>query len=192
MRQVLSGFLFRGTEGAPTAPCDPVPVRVAYRSSPTMDTAMSALQADWDAAGFAVELQPIAQDYFATISGAERAAATDVFWSNWAADWNSASTVLPPLFDSRLNISEAGSGRNYGYFVDANVDAAMGAALAIPDDVARNQAWFDIDTTLRSRIAYIALAERKSMYVAGSSVVNLTAHPALAGAVDLAVTGLDP
>src|SRR5690606_21044388 len=133
------------------------------------------------------ELQPITDSYFVTISAAARAAETDVFWSNWAADWNSASTVLPPLFDSRLNISDAGSGRNYGYFVDGNVDAAMSAALAIADNADRNQAWFDIDTTLRSRVAYVALAERKSMYVAGSSVVNLTAHPALAGAVDLAV-----
>lgn len=180
-------------EGAAEAQVStPVRVRVAYRSSPTMDTALSALQAGWNAAGFEVELQPITENYFATISATARAAETDVFWSNWAADWNSASTVLPPLFDSRLNISDAGSGRNYGYFVDANVDAAMSAALAIPDDVNRNQAWFDIDTTLRSRIAYVALAERKSMYVAGSSVVNLTAHPALAGAVDLSVLGLNP
>ncbi len=169
----------------------PVPVRVAYRSSPTMDTAMSALQAGWTKAGFDVVLQPIEENYFTTIAAPERATETDVFWSNWAADWNSASTVLPPLFDSRLNISEAGSGRNYGYFVDPNVDAAMSAALAIADNVDRTQAWFDIDTTLRSRVAYVALAERRSMYVAGSSIVNLAAHPALGGAVDLAVVGID-
>ncbi|KAB7746270.1 ABC transporter substrate-binding protein [Nostocoides sp. F2B08] len=168
----------------------PVPLRVAYRSSPTMDTALRALESGWSAAGFAVELQPIEEDYFTTISAAERADQTDVFWSNWAADWNSASTVLPPLFDSRLNISEAGSGRNYGYFVDANVDAAMSAALAIADPEDREQAWFDIDTTLRSRGAYVALAERKSTYVAGSSVEGLTTHPALGGTVDLAVIGL--
>lgn len=169
----------------------PVPLRVAYRSSPTMDTAMRALESGWTAAGFAVELQPIEDDYFATISAAERADQTDVFWSNWAADWNSASTVLPPLFDSRLNISETGSGRNYGYFVDPNVDAAMSAALAIADPEDREQAWFDIDTTLRSRGAYVSLAERKSTYVAGSSVEGLTTHPALGGTVDLAVIGVE-
>ena len=114
-----------------------------------------------------------------------------MFWSNWAADWNSASTVLPPLFDSRLNISETGSGRNYGYFVDPNVDAAMSAALAIADPEDREQAWFDIDTTLRSRGAYVSLAERKSTYVAGSSVEGLTTHPALGGTVDLAVIGVE-
>ncbi|MGA8045600.1 MAG: ABC transporter substrate-binding protein [Dermatophilaceae bacterium] len=169
----------------------PVPLRVAYRSSPTMDTAMRALESGWTAAGFAVELQPIEDDYFTTISAADRADQTDVFWSNWAADWNSGSTVLPPLFDSRLNISDAGSGRNYGYFVDANVDAAMSAALAIADPEDRAQAWFDIDTTLRSRGAYVALAERKSTYVAGSSVEALTTHPALGGTVDLAVIGVE-
>jgi len=168
----------------------PVPIRVAYRSSPTMDTALAALVAGWEKAGFAVELQPITERYFATISAAERADQTDVFWSNWAADWNSASTVLPPLFDSRLNISDGGSGRNYGYFVDAKVDAAMSAALTIADTQDREQAWFDIDTTLRSRGAYVALAERKSMYVAGSDVTGLTTNPALAGAVDIAVIGV--
>ena len=169
----------------------PVPLRVAYRSSPTMDTAMRALESGWTEAGFAVELQPIEDDYFTTISAADRAEQTDVFWSNWAADWNSGSTVLPPLFDSRLNISDAGSGRNYGYFVDPNVDAAMSAALAIADPEDRAQAWFDIDTTLRSRGAYVALAERKSTYVAGSDVEALTTHPALGGTVDLAVIGVE-
>lgn len=169
----------------------PVPLRVSYRSSPTMDTAMRALEAGWTEAGFAVELQPIEEDYFATIAAADRADQTDVFWSNWAADWNSGSTVLPPLFDSRLNITEEGSGRNYGYFVDANVDAAMSAALAIADPEDREQAWFDIDTTLRSRGAYVALAERKSTYVSGSAVRGLTTHPALGGTVDLAVIGVE-
>ena len=169
----------------------PVPLRVAYRSSPTMDTAMRALEPGWTAAGFAVELQPIEESYFATVAAPERAEQTDVFWSNWAADWNSASTVLPPLFDSRLNISDQGSGRNYGYFVDPNVDAAMSAALAIADNEDRDQSWFDIDTTLRSRVAYVALAERASMYVAGSAVVGLTTHPTLGGAVDLALVGVE-
>lgn len=169
----------------------PVAVRVAYRSSPTMDTALRSLQSGWTDAGFAVELQPIQEDYFTTISDAARAGATDVFWSNWAADWNSASTVLPPLFDSRLNISETGSGRNYGYFVDANVDAAMTGAMVIRDPDQRNEAWLDIDTMLRSRGAYVALVERKSMFVAGSTVTNLSTHPVLGGILDLAVVGID-
>lgn len=169
----------------------PVPVRVAYRSSPTMDDALRALEVGWEEAGFEIDLRPIDAAYFTSISSAEAASQYDVFWSNWASDWNSASTVLPPLFDSRLNITEVGSGRNYGYFQDENVDTAMRAALVIADDDDRDQAWLDIDTTLRSRGAYIALAERKSMYVAGSSIINLTSHPALGGVLDLAVLGVE-
>lgn len=169
----------------------PVPVRVAYRGSPTMDEAMQALKVGWAEAGFEIDLRPIPDAYFTAISGAEAADDYDVFWSNWAADWNSASTVLPPLFDSRLNITEVGSGRNYGYFEDANVDAAMGAAMVIAADDDRDQAWLDIDTTLRSRGAYVSLAERKSMYVVGSSIINLTSHPALGGVLDLAVLGVE-
>jgi peptide/nickel transport system substrate-binding protein len=66
----------------------------------------------------------------------------------------------------------------------------MSAALAIADNEDREQAWFDIDTTLRSRGAYVALAERTSMYVAGSSVVGLSTHPTLGGALDLALIGV--
>lgn len=169
----------------------PVPVRVAYRSSPTMDDALTALRTGWEEAGFEVELAPITEAYFTSISAPDAAESVDVFWSNWASDWNSASTVLPPLFDAELNISDGGSGRNYGYFEDADVDAAMRSAMLIADDDDRDQAWLAIDATLRSRGAYIALAERKSMHVAGPSIINLTDHAALGGVPDLAVIGVE-
>ena len=34
----------------------------------------------------------------------------DVVWAGWGADWPNASTVIPPLFDSRVNLSGASNG----------------------------------------------------------------------------------
>ena len=89
---------------------------VAYRSDTTSDKAISALVAGWQQAGFEPTTQPITEDYFSTIADPRKAKGIDVFWSNWAPAWASGSTVLPPLFDSTINITAAGPGRDYGYF----------------------------------------------------------------------------
>ena len=62
----------------------PVPIRVAYRSSPVADKAMAALVAGWTDAGFAPTLAPLEDEYFSTITQPAAATAYDVFWSNWA------------------------------------------------------------------------------------------------------------
>ena len=35
-------------------------------------------------------------------------------WGGWGADWPSAITVTPPLFDSRPNPTAASDGQDYG------------------------------------------------------------------------------
>ncbi len=57
----------------------------------------------------------------------------DVFWSNWAPAWASASTILPPLFDSSINITKVGPGRDYGYWADKDLDARMAKVNTIAD-----------------------------------------------------------
>ncbi len=164
----------------------PVTIRVAYRSTPSMDKAMAAVAAGWTDAGFDPVLQPITDNYFVEIAKPERAGSTDVFWSNWAPQWASASTILPPLFDSTINIGTAGPGRDYGYFVDPSVTTRMDQIETIPDRTAREKAWGALDVSLRAQGAYIGLAERRAMYVAGSDIRNFTADEVLGGAVDFA------
>lgn len=164
----------------------PLAIRVAYRSSPTADKAMAALVTGWRDAGFAPELRPIANDYFTTITQLRAAKDHDVFWSNWAPAWASASTVLPALFDSTINLSSAGPGRDYGYFKDAAVDAGFAATAQIADRAEREKAWGTIDTGLAERGAYIALAERRALYIAGTDVRNLSASQVAGGFVELA------
>lgn len=164
----------------------PVPLRVVYRSSPVADKAMAALVAGWTEAGFAPKLTPLKDDYFATIGQPSAAKSYDVFWSNWSPAWASASTILPALFDSSINVSAAGPGRDYGYFADAKVNAEIPIIGAIADRTKREEAWAALDVKLLTQGAYIALAERRALYIAGSDVRNLSANEVTGGVVELA------
>ena len=159
---------------------------VAYRSNPTADKAMAALVAGWRLAGFDPQTKPITDDYFTAISDPALADQVDVFWSNWAPAWASASTILPPLFDSSINITKVGPGRDYGYWADKDLDARMAKVNTIADRAAREKAWADIDASLMAKGAYIGLAERRALYMAGSDVRNLSANTVAGGVVEFA------
>ena len=164
----------------------PVPFTVAYRSNPTADKAMAALVAGWRLAGFDPQTKPITEDYFTAISDPDLADQVDVFWSNWAPAWASASTILPPLFDSSINITKVGPGRDYGYWADRDLDVRMAKVQTIADRAAREKAWADIDASLLAKGAYIGLAERRALYIAGSAVRNLSANSVAGGVVEFA------
>jgi peptide/nickel transport system substrate-binding protein len=164
----------------------PLRFTVAYRSNPTADKAMAALVAGWRLAGFDPQTKPIADDYFTAISDPALADQVDVFWSNWAPAWASASTILPPLFDSSINITKVGPGRDYGYWADKDLDARMAKVNTIADRTAREKAWADIDASLMAKAAYIGLAERRALYMAGSDVRNLSANTVAGGVVEFA------
>jgi len=164
----------------------PVRFTVAYRSNPTADKAMAALVAGWRLAGFDPRTKPIADDYFTAISDPELVDSVDLFWSNWAPAWASASTILPPLFDSSINITKVGPGRDYGYWADKQLDTQMAKVNTVADSAAREKAWGDIDASLLAKGAYIGLAERRALYVAGSDVRNLSANAVAGGVVEFA------
>ena len=169
----------------------PVEIAVAYRSTPTADKAMAALLNGWEQAGFEVTLQPIEKDYFSVAAEPGRADRTDVFWANWAPAWPAASTVVPPLFDSRLNLSDSGTGRDLGAFADDDVNKEITRISTIADPVAQAAAWADLDADLATKGAYVALAQRRSMFIAGTAVNGLSANQALGGFVDLATIGVE-
>ena len=165
-------------------------IRVAYRAGAPTDQAMAALETGWEKAGFVVELKPVDEDYFTTISAPEAKGDYDVFWANWGADYPSASTVLPFLFDSRSNLSASSAGRDYGYVKDDKLNKAMDAALRTGSDEKRAQAWVEVDTTLLERASYIPLAHHRSTFVAGTDVTDLSANAVFGGAVELGTIGV--
>ena len=168
----------------------PVKVRVAYRSTPIADKAMAALSNGWTEAGFDVELQPITKDYFTTISTPKEAARSDVFWANWAPSWPSAATMIRPLFDSRINLVGDSNGRDFGGFADEKVNTEISRLATLRDDDARASGWADLDAALAKRAVFIALAQHRALYIAGSGVTGLAANEALGGFVDLATLGV--
>ena len=163
----------------------PVNITVVYRSRPTSDKALSAMKATWDQAGFNVTLEPLTTKYYATIQSPAYAT-KDAFWAGWAQDWPSGSTVLPPLFDGRVNISAGGSGQDYGYFNDDAVNKKIDETYAIADADAREKAWGDIDEMISKAGAVIPLVNQKFTFMYGSGVKNYETNPQLGGYVDLA------
>jgi peptide/nickel transport system substrate-binding protein len=67
-----------------------------------------------DKAGFSVTLEGLSDTYYDVIHNPHNASKYDLTWAGWAADWPNASTVIPPLFDSRVNLSKQSNGQDYG------------------------------------------------------------------------------
>lgn len=170
----------------------PVPITVAYRQGEVADRALAALTRSWDAAGFQTELKPLDDTYFTQASTIEASDTYDVFWSTWAPTWDSGSTVLQALFDPTLNLTDQGTGRDLGSYANPDITAEMTTISGNPDPTTRELAWADIDTRLLGDVAYIGLAERRTMFVAGSRIRNLASHPFTGGDVDLAVIAVAP
>ena len=82
----------------------PYPIKYTYQGgTPTADKAAAALAEGWKKAGFKVTLDPLTDTYYTIIQ--KPSADGDVFWGGWGADWPSIATVIPPLFDSRINLT---------------------------------------------------------------------------------------
>lgn len=163
-----------------------VELRVAYRSGDAADRAMAALARGWDAAGFHTVLTGL-DDYFTQSAAPDAAAKYDVFWNVWAPTWDSAATILPPIFDARVNLTAAGTGRDLGSWSSPEVARAAAAAAEQGDRAAREQGWASLDQWLLGEVAYVGLAQRRSVHVAGSAIRNLSAMAPTGGDVDLAV-----
>ncbi|KRE35750.1 hypothetical protein ASG73_13670 [Janibacter sp. Soil728] len=168
----------------------PVRITVAYRGGGTMDDAMQALERGWDKAGFDVTLKALGEDYFTQIGKRKVAEDYDVVWANWGPDFPSASTVLPPLFDDRINLSKTSVGRDYGLFADKKVTAAMDKAVGTRDRTSSAAQWSAIDTGLLEDGAYIPLRQSRLSYVAGSEVTSLIGNPVYGGSPEMGVIGV--
>lgn len=164
----------------------PVKVTVPFRDRGDLPKAMAALKESWDKGGFEVTLEPLkSQGYYSTIQGPAMAS-KDAFWAGWGADWPSGSTVIPALMDGRVNISAGGSGQDYGYFNDPEVNKAIDAAYLITDATAREKAWGDIDEMIAKKGGVIPLVNQKFTFLYGSNVKGFQTNSLLGGYVDLA------
>jgi peptide/nickel transport system substrate-binding protein len=171
----------------------PKPVKIKFTYSggtPTSDKQAAALKEAWDAAGFKTQLDPLADTYYAVIQKPD--ADFDVTWGGWGADWPSIGTVIPPLFDSRINLTGDSNGNDYGnYKGGPEVDKAIDDAYAETDlDVAAEK-WAAVDAKLGEDIAYIPLEITIFNFLHGSKVTGYSNNVSTNGYADLAVLGVE-
>jgi peptide/nickel transport system substrate-binding protein len=151
----------------------PYPIKLTYPiGSDASEKAFAALKDSYDKAGFDVTLDGLdpSGPYYDTIQ--KPGSDSDLIWGGWGSDWPSISTVIPPLFDSRVNISKASNGQDYGNYDSDEANAAMDAAAAETDLDKANQMWSDLDNMLAKDVAYIPLDTTQFYFIHGSNVAN--------------------
>ena len=169
----------------------PYPITFTYSGgTPTTEKEAAVEKSAWEAAGFKVTLNELTDTYYNVIDDPTKAATYDVTWGGWGADWPSGSTVIPPLFDSRINLSSASNGQDYGLYTSDAVNKQIDAALNQADLTQQANAWAGIDTMLAKDVAYIPLLVQKFIIVRGSGVKNYINNPDTDMYPDLGVLGV--
>src|SRR4051812_43975908 len=166
----------------------PYPIKLTYPiGSDASEKAFAALKATYDKAGFDVTLDGLdpSGPYYDTIQ--KPGSDSDLIWGSWGADWPSIKTVIPPLFDSRINLSKNSNGQDYGNYKSDEVNAAMDAAAAEPDLAKGNEMWSDVDSMMAEDVAYIPLITKKFYFLHGSKIENYVNSVSTTGYPDLGV-----
>jgi peptide/nickel transport system substrate-binding protein len=168
----------------------PYPITLTYQGgTPTSQKSAAALKAGWDAGGFTTSLNELTDTYYDVIRNPANAVKYDVTWAGWGADWPSASTDIPPLFDSRVNLSAASNGSDYGYYSNDAVNKAIDAAYATVDLTKQAQMWGTIDETIAKDVGYIPLRTQKFYLAWGSGVTGFIDNPSMDDFPDLGSVG---
>ena len=170
----------------------PYPITLTYRGgTPDSAKGAAALKAGLDAGGFGTTLNERADTYDAVIQNPADAQKYDLTVGSCGADWPSASTVIPPLFDSRVNRLATSSCFEYGDYQKDAVNKGIDAANATTDLTRQAQMWGDLDETIAKDVGYIPLRSAKSFLAWGSGVTGWVDNPALGGYPDLGGLGVD-
>ncbi|GAB3195046.1 ABC transporter substrate-binding protein [Nocardioides hungaricus] len=166
----------------------PYPITFTYAKSDTNDQIAAVLKENWDAAGFDTTLDPLTDTYYDVISKPEKE--SDVMLAGWGADWPSAMTVLPPLFDSRPNFSSTTCGQDYGCYQSDAFEALVDKAANATSIDEQNGFLQEADAQLGADVAYIPLYILKNYYVRGSKVTGYMITPSTSMYPDLGAIGV--
>lgn len=167
----------------------PYAIKYTYPGgTPTSDKTAAALKATWDAAGFKTTLDPLTDTYYDVIQ--KPTSSSDVIWGGWGADWPSIATVLPALFDSRVNLTPDSNGQDYGNYKSDAANALIDEAAQQTDVTKQADIYAKLDAQLGKDTAYIPLDITKFYYLHGSNVDNYVNSVSTSGYPDLAVISL--
>ncbi|MEV6946008.1 ABC transporter substrate-binding protein [Streptomyces sp. NPDC051172] len=149
-----------------------------YQNTPEGQQYSTAIAAALKNAGFNVQRQDIpAETYYDQVGKANNN--YDIYASAWGADWPSASTVIPPVFDGR---TIADGSPNYSHVNDPKVNADIDAANKIADPVKSAEAWEKIDQYLaKDVINAVPTIYYKQVQISGSKVGGLVYDDVLGG-----------
>jgi len=167
----------------------PSPIKFTYPGGTrTSDKTADALKATWDAAGFKTTLDPLTDTYYDVVN--KPSASSDVIWGGWGADWPSIATVLPPLFDSRINLTSNSNGQDYGNYKSDAANSLIDEAAQQADVSKQAEVYAKLDAQLGKDTAYIPLDITKFYYLRGSNVDNYVNSVSTNGYPDMAVISL--
>jgi peptide/nickel transport system substrate-binding protein len=167
----------------------PVKLKFTYPGgTPTAEKAFAVLKDGWDKAGFQIELDSLTDTYYTIVQSPS--SDSDIVWGGWGADWPSISTVIPPLFDSRINLTKESNGQDYGNYKSDEVNAAMDAASQMTDLDEQAKAYAAIDATMGADVAYIPLDIPQFFYLRGSNIDGYVNSVSTSGYPDLATISL--
>jgi peptide/nickel transport system substrate-binding protein len=162
----------------------PYPIKFTYSGgTPTSDKQAAALQSGWQKAGFKVTLDPLTDTYYEVIQKPTND--SDVVWAGWGADWPTIATVIPPLFDSRLNLSKDSNGQDYGNYKSDQVNKLIDKAAQQSSVEAAAKIYGQIDQILGNDVAYIPLEITQFYILHGSEVTTYVQNPATSMYPDL-------
>jgi peptide/nickel transport system substrate-binding protein len=168
----------------------PYPVTFTYPSTPTADKQAAALKQGWEAGGFKVTLDGVAdQDtYYTNIQNPANNA--DIVWAGWGADWPSAITVTAPLFDSRPNLTKNSNGQDYGNYKSDEFNALVDQAQNATDLDQQTDLLQQADKVLAKDVAYIPVDTAVFYMLRGSNVTGYINTAASNGYPDLGPIGV--
>jgi peptide/nickel transport system substrate-binding protein len=113
-----------------------------------------------------------------------------VMWAGWGADWPSAITVTPPLFDSRPNLTANSDGQDYGAYDSDKFNALVDQAQAASKLDDQTKALQQADLVLGQDVAYIPLEIQNFYFLHGSKVTDFINTASSASYPDLGPIGV--
>ncbi|MGO4258606.1 ABC transporter substrate-binding protein [Marmoricola sp. RAF53] len=162
----------------------PYPIKFTYNGgTPTSDKQAAALKDGWDKAGFKVTLDPLTDTYYDIVQ--KPSADFDVTWGGWGADWPSIATVIPPLFDSRINLTKESNGQDYGNYKSDAANKLIDEAAALGDVNEQAAKYAELDDQLGKDVAYVPLEITRFYFLHGSKVADYIQSPASNGYPEL-------
>ncbi|MCZ4605838.1 ABC transporter substrate-binding protein [Streptomyces sp. Lzd4kr] len=138
----------------------------------------TAMAAGLEKAGFDVQRQEIpAETYYDQVSKLDNN--YDIFHTAWGADWPSASTVIPPLYDGRV-IAEGA--QNYSQVNDPKVNSEIDRINKITDPAKAAAEWEKLNKYLLTDVVNVVpTAYYKQIQIAGSRIGGLVYDDVIAG-----------